>query len=51
VREVIEVALDAGQDEVKALALAQERIRLHLQGRVVAQVILVPGKVVSIVTH
>jgi leucyl-tRNA synthetase len=51
VREVIDVALDAGQDEVKELALSQERIRLHLQGRVVAQVILVPGKVVNIVTH
>jgi len=50
VREVIEVALDAGQDEVKELALSLERIRLHLQGRVVAQVILVPGKVVNIVT-
>ena len=51
VREVIEVALDAGQDEIKELALSQERIRLHLHGRVVAQVILVPGKVVNIVTH
>jgi leucyl-tRNA synthetase len=50
VREVIEVAIDAGQDEVKELALSLERIRLHLQGRVVTQVILVPGKVVNIVT-
>ncbi len=49
-REVIEVAVDAGQDEVKELALSLERIRQHLQGRGVAQVILVPGKVVNIVT-
>jgi leucyl-tRNA synthetase len=50
-REVIEVACDAPQDEVREAALAQAKVKQHIAGRTLAKVIYVPGKVVSVVTH
>ncbi len=50
-REVVEVPREAGPDEVQQLALAQERVRQHLDGQKVARLIYVPGKVLNIVTE
>ena len=48
-REVIEVAVDAGEDEVKALALASERVQRHLGRRPIKRLIYVPNRLVNLV--
>jgi leucyl-tRNA synthetase len=50
-REVIEIPMDEGLEDVKETALTQVRVKHHLQGRHVAQVIYVPGKIINIVTR
>ncbi|MGH2517622.1 MAG: class I tRNA ligase family protein, partial [Ktedonobacterales bacterium] len=50
VRDRIEVAAEAGEEEVKAAALASEKARRHLAGSAVRQTIYVPGRLVNIVT-
>lgn len=50
-RAVIEVASEAGTDEVRELALEQERVRSALVGKSIMNVVLVPAKVVNIVTR
>ncbi|MDN5920089.1 MAG: leucine--tRNA ligase, partial [Pseudonocardia sp.] len=49
VRSRITVAADAGQDEVKAAALADEKIVAALQGAEPRKVIVVPGRLVNVV--
>jgi len=49
-REVVEVASDAGQEEVQEKALSQPRVQQHLNGRAVVRIIYVPGRVINIVT-
>jgi leucyl-tRNA synthetase len=49
VRGHIRVAPDAMEDEVKARAL--EAIRPHLNGKQVANIRVVPGRLVSVVTR
>jgi len=49
VRDRLEVPADLPEAEVRELALARERVQHHLQGRKVANVVYVPGKLVSIV--
>ncbi len=49
VRGRIEVAADAGEDVVRQAALADERVAANLVGKDVKKVIVVPGRMVSIV--
>lgn len=49
VRDRLTVPVDLPEAEARALALASERVRQHLNGRVVKDVVYVPGKVLNIV--
>lgn len=49
VRAVIAVVSGTSEDEVKAQALADTNVKLHLADKIVRKVIYVPGKIVSIV--
>jgi len=48
VRSRITVAADASEEEVRQAALADERVRRYLEGKTVAHVKVVPGRLVSI---
>jgi leucyl-tRNA synthetase len=48
-RDEIEVPVDADESTIKAAALAAENVRRHLEGRTPKKVIVVPGRLVSIV--
>lgn len=48
-RSKVTVAADAGEDEVKAAAQADEKVVPHLDGKIIRKVIYVPGKLVNIV--
>jgi leucyl-tRNA synthetase len=37
------------EEEVRALALASDRVRSHTDGKTIRKVIYVPGRIVSIV--
>jgi leucyl-tRNA synthetase len=50
VRDRIEVAPDTPEDELRELAMASERVRAALAGRPVARVVVVPPKLVNLVT-
>ncbi len=49
VRDKLEVAADASEDEVQGLALASERVKAHLGGREPKKVVYVPGKLINLV--
>ena len=49
VRDKLEVAAEATEDEVRTLALASERVKTHLGERQPKKVVYVPGKLISIV--
>ena len=49
-RERIEVAPDCPEAEVRARALAAPRVAAALEGRAVARIVVVPGRLVNIVT-
>ncbi len=49
VRARVTVAADAGEDEVLAAALADERVQAHLEGKPVRKHVLVRGRMVSLV--
>jgi leucyl-tRNA synthetase len=51
VRGRIEVPADASEEEVKQAALAEENVKRHLSGVRVKKLVVVPGKIVSIVTQ
>jgi leucyl-tRNA synthetase len=51
VRDRLTVGVDADEASVVALARASERIERHLEGRAVAKVIYVPGRLLSLVTR
>ena len=51
VRDRIEVAPDAAEDDLRDLALASERVRTALGDRQVARVVVVPPKLVNLVTR
>ena len=51
VRDRLVVPVDMPKEEIEALALNSEKIARHRGGRPVAQVIVVPGRVVNIVTQ
>jgi len=48
-RDEVEVRADAGEDEVRAAALASERVRATLAGREPRKVVVVPGRLVNVV--
>ncbi|HEU5367964.1 MAG TPA: class I tRNA ligase family protein, partial [Ktedonobacterales bacterium] len=48
-RDKLEVAADASEDEVRALALASERVQKLLAGKAPRKVIYVPGKLINLV--
>lgn len=49
VRTVLAIATGTTEDEVKAQALADPNVKLHITDKTVRKVIYVPGKIVSIV--
>ena len=49
-RGKFEAARDAPKDELEATALSLENVQRHLEGKTIRKVIVVPGKMVSIVT-
>ena len=48
-RAQLEVAVDTGEEEVKAAALEDEKVSRFVEGKTVRKVIYVPGKLVNIV--
>ncbi|MBS0372990.1 MAG: leucine--tRNA ligase [Proteobacteria bacterium] len=51
VRSRIQVAVDAGEDAVRAAALADPTVQRFVGAQTVRKVIVVPGKLVSVVAH
>lgn len=51
VREVITIPVEAGAAEVEALAMAQPKVQQHLEGREVARVRYIQGRILSVVTQ
>ncbi|HET8708606.1 MAG TPA: class I tRNA ligase family protein, partial [Pseudomonadales bacterium] len=49
VRGKIEVSADADQDTIKTLAQADENVQKFIAGQAIKKLIVVPGKLVSIV--
>ena len=49
VRAKLQVATDASQDAIKAMALEHESVIKFTEGKNIAKVIVVPGKLVSVV--
>jgi leucyl-tRNA synthetase len=49
VRDKIEVPTDTGEEELREIALASEKVAKWLDGRTPRQVIIVRGKLVNIV--
>jgi leucyl-tRNA synthetase len=49
-REKLQVAKDMGEEELKALALSKPKVQEFIGGKDIAKVIVVPGKLVSVVT-
>jgi leucyl-tRNA synthetase len=49
VREKLEAAPDASEEEVQALAMASERVKANLGGKAPKKVIYVPGKLINLV--
>jgi leucyl-tRNA synthetase len=47
-RDVVEVASDAGEAEVQALALASEKVQRHLGGKPIKRVVYVPGRLLNL---
>ena len=51
VRDRIEIAPDASEDEIRQLALAAEKVQRFVAGHSVSKVIYVPGRLMNIVTE
>jgi leucyl-tRNA synthetase len=49
VRGRIQVAVDASREDIEAAALAEPNVAAHVEGKTVAKIIVVPGKMVNIV--
>ena len=47
-RDVVQVAPDAGEEEVKALALGSQKVQRHLGGRPIKRTIYVPGRLLNL---
>jgi leucyl-tRNA synthetase len=51
VRDRIQVSADLGESEARELALRNEKVRRFLDGRSVADVVIVPRRLVNVVTR
>jgi leucyl-tRNA synthetase len=51
VRSRLSVEVDAADERVQGLALADDKVRPWLQGRQVERVVVVPNRLVNIVTR
>ena len=51
VRDKIEAPADIGEDAARELALASQRVAVHTEGKTVARVIYVPGRLVNVVAR
>lgn len=51
VRQVIEMPLDASQDEVAELAFSHKKVQDHLKGRQILRIHYIPGKILRVVTR
>ena len=51
VRGRLEVAVDAAEDDVRALAEAEPSVARHLEGKEAVRVIYVPGRLLNIVVR
>jgi leucyl-tRNA synthetase len=49
VRASLEVPLNIAKDELETMAVADERVQKHLDGKHIARVIVVPGRLVNVV--
>ncbi len=49
VRASIQLAPDASEEEAKKIALAEENIQKHLEGKEIVKIIYVPGRILNIV--
>jgi leucyl-tRNA synthetase len=49
VRGTISVPADADEDAVKAAALAEEKVRAHVEGKTIKKVIYVQGRIVNLI--
>src|SRR5262249_44799291 len=50
-RDRIEVDADAGEKEVKEVALSSDKVQEHLGGRELARAVVVPGRLINLVTR
>jgi len=50
-RARLEVPAEADKSSVESLALAEENVQRHIEGKSVRKVIVVPGKLVNIVAN
>ncbi|HOO92046.1 MAG TPA: class I tRNA ligase family protein [Opitutales bacterium] len=51
VRGEAEFAPGAAEEEVKAVAFAQDRMKPHLEGKTIVKIIFVPGKILNLVVR
>jgi leucyl-tRNA synthetase len=50
-RDRVEAATGAGEDELLELALASDAVRRHVDGREVVKRVVIPGKLVNLVVR
>jgi leucyl-tRNA synthetase len=50
VRDRFQVPADITEEEAREMALSSPKVRRHLEGKEVKQVVFIPGKLVNIVT-
>ena len=48
-RATIEVGVDASEEEIKAIALKEEGVLRHTEGKEIKKIIVVKGKIINIV--
>ena len=51
VRDKLPVPVGIAEDDAKELALSQDNVKRHLDGKTIAKVVYVPGRLVNIVTQ
>jgi leucyl-tRNA synthetase len=51
VRAKIEAPADLSKDKMEKLALENENVKRHIEGKTVKKIIVVPGKLVNIVAN
>jgi leucyl-tRNA synthetase len=50
-RDRVEIDVDAGESEIRAAALESHKVREHLAGKEVAKAVVVPGRLINLVTR